>query len=712
MKQVIQNFKSGELYVDDVPVPSISEGMVLIDNRFSCVSAGTEKGTVSVAQSSLLGKAKKRPDLVKQVLANYRKEGLKATIDKVRTKLDSLAALGYSSSGVVIASMDTNGFFKPGDRVACAGQNYASHADVVAVPQNLVVKIPENTSFEAASFTTMGAIALQGIRQADPRLGENVCVIGLGLLGQLTCQMLTANGCNVFGIDLSQATVDLANNMNVATAVNRKDEILIRRCENFTNGHGFDKIIITAAAPSNDPIELSAEIARKKAAVVVVGAVKMDVPRDPHFYRKELELKMSCSYGPGRYDPTYEEFGQDYPYAYVRFTEQRNMETFLSLIDKGAIKIDPLISHVYSIDEATKAYDLILGKVQEAFTGILIQYQPTNIEDEKPVVVNSTPVSSINCAFIGAGSFAQSYLIPSAGKKASLDTVVTRTGINAKSVASKFKFGKASTNAEDVFTDDNINTVFIATQHDSHAKYTIQALKNGKHVFVEKPLAMNMEELEEVKQAYESSGKILFVGYNRRFSPSCVDAKNKFENIGEPLLINMRINAGFIPKDHWTQTKAGGGRIIGEICHFIDLMQFLTSSSADTVYAQSIDSSNEAMVNEDNINITVKFKNGSVANLLYAANADKSLSKESIEIFGGNIAYTIDNFRSAAIYQDNKMSKLNLSGKGHAQEVAAFLNAVEKGEASPIPFSSLIETSVITFKIKDSLTTGLPQKLD
>ena len=373
MKQVIQNFKSGELYVDEVPLPSISEGMILVENKFSLISAGTERGTVKVGKASLIGKAKQRPDLVAQVLQNIKKEGLKATLDKVRTKLDSLKALGYSTSGVVMASMDTNNQFQVGDRVACAGQDYASHSEIVAIPQNLVAKIPDNVSFEDASYTTLGAIALQGVRQSEPTLGDNVCVIGLGLLGQITCQLLKANGCNVFGIDLSSRLVDLAKETAADNAMLRNDSNLLATIEDFTNGHGFDSIIITAAAPSNDPIELSAVIARKKGKIVVVGAVKMDIPRDPHFFRKELDLRMSCSYGPGRYDVNYEENGNDYPYAYVRWTEQRNMEAFLKLISNGSVNLKPLTTHVFDIIDAEKAYDIVLGKVEEPSIGILLK---------------------------------------------------------------------------------------------------------------------------------------------------------------------------------------------------------------------------------------------------------------------------------------------------------------------------------------------------
>src|SRR4030042_1384907 len=360
MKQLIQNFKTGELYVDEVPVPSISSGMVLVENEFSLISAGTERGTVKVAKENLLGKAKQRPDLIAQVLKNIKKEGFYATLSKVKTKLDTLKALGYSTSGRVLASMDKEGIFKQGDLVACAGQDYASHAEIVAVPQNLIVKIPENVTSEEGAFTTLGAIAMQGVRQAEPKLGDRVCVIGLGLLGQITCQLLKANGCAVFGIDLNEKLVLLAKEYAADNALNRSDPNLLSAIENFTYGHGFDAVIITAATQSNDPVELSAEISRKKCKIVIVGAVKMNIPRDPHFYKKELDLRMSCSYGPGRYDPNYEEKGQDYPPGYVRWTENRNMHAFQELIYSKKIDVSFLTTHVFKLEDAPKAYDLIM----------------------------------------------------------------------------------------------------------------------------------------------------------------------------------------------------------------------------------------------------------------------------------------------------------------------------------------------------------------
>ncbi|MBU1667543.1 bi-domain-containing oxidoreductase [bacterium] len=711
MKQLIQNFKTGELYVDEVPMPSLSKAMVLVENRFSLISAGTERGTVSVAKASLIGKAKQRPDLVKQVLQNIRKEGLRATIDKVTTKLDSLKALGYSTAGVVSASMDTNGHFKAGDRVACAGQDYASHAEMVSVPQNLVVKIPDNVSFEEASFTTLGAIALQGVRQADPTLGENICVIGLGLLGQLTCQLLQANGCNVFGIDVSQGMVDLANETGVAKAMNRGDSNLLSSLDAFTNGYGFDKVIITAAAPTNDPVDLSCEILKRKGVIVVVGAVDMHIQREPFFYKKELELKISTSYGPGRYDVSYEEEGHDYPYSYVRWTEQRNMQAFLQLIANGSLDLNPLITHVFDIDDAEKAYDLVLGKVKERFIGILLKYPENDKKAKTLVSINNSAIKDLNIGFIGAGSFAQSYLLPTAKEWGSLDTVVTNTGINSKNVATKFGFSSSSTNSNDIMSNHKINTVFIATQHNTHAKFVLESIKADKHIFVEKPLAMNEDELQEIITAYSNSNKLLMVGFNRRFAPVSVRIKEEFQSISEPLVMNFRVNAGFIPKDHWTQTEAGGGRIVGEICHFIDLMQYFTDSLPIKVYADCIDTSSVKLKNDDNIIINIKFANGSVGTLTYIANGDKAMPKERFEISAGEKIAVIDDFKGGEIYKNNSVEKLKLVGKGHKQEIENFLNAVKEGKKSPIGFESICYTTLTTFKIVDSLNTGLPQEI-
>jgi polar amino acid transport system substrate-binding protein len=688
--------------------------MVLIENHFSLISAGTERGTVKVAQANLINKARQRPDLVAQVIQNIKKEGLKATIAKVKSKLDSLKALGYSTAGTVISSMDTNGVFKPGDRVACAGVDYASHAEIVAVPQNLVVKVPDEVRFEDAAYTTLGAIAMQGIRQAETVIGEKVCVIGLGLLGQITCQLLQANGCAVFGLDLSESFVGIANKYSADKAMLRNDPNLRAACDNFTNGHGFDTVIITAATQSNDPIELAGDLCRKKGKVVVVGVVPMDIPRDPNYYRKEIDIKMSCSYGPGRYDVNYEENGQDYPYAYVRWTEQRNMETFLDLLAREYINLKPLTTHVIDIADAEKAYDIILGKVKEPHIGILLRYSENETKARSVVTLAGKPLSQVNAAFIGAGSFAQSYLIPNVkASGASLDGVVTSRGITAKNVANKFGFNFCSSSVNDVLGKQEVNTIFIATPHNSHAELTMQSLQAGKAVFVEKPLAINTDQLQEVIETKKKHNHPLMVGFNRRFAPVSIQVKKEFASAGEPIVMNMRINAGMIPKDNWLQQKdVGAGRIIGEMCHFIDLMQFFTGSEPVRVFAECISTSNDKITPADNISIVVKFKDGSVGNLTYLANGDKGMPKELIEVFGGSRIGVINDFRDGLIYKSGKTVKLKSSGKGHKEEVDAFIGALKAGQESPISFRSICLTTLTTFKIHDSLHTGLPQDIN
>lgn len=702
--------------MDEVPPPSLAGGMVLVANRYSLISAGTERSTVKVAKAGLLGKARQRPDLVAQVLQNIKKEGLKATLEKVKTKLDTLKALGYSTAGEVIAYMDDDHSFRPGDRVACAGQDYASHAEIVSVPRNLVARIPDNVSFEEASFTTLGAIALQGVRQADPRLGEKVAVIGLGLLGQITCQLLKAAGCRVAGIDISEKLLELARELGADAALHRNDTDLTARLNAFTQGHGFDSIIITAAADSNDPIELAGEIARKKGRVVVVGAVRMEVPRDPHYYRKELDLRMSCSYGPGRYDPSYEEHGQDYPYGYVRWTEQRNMEAFLDLIAQGKVNVKRLISHVFDIENAAAAYDIVLGKVKEPHSGILLKYTPGDQPHKSIIRLSSGAAAGtggIHVGVIGAGSFAQNYLIPYMRSwGAHLTTVVTSRGITAKNVAGKFSFANASSDSQDIFSDRQINTIFIATPHNTHAEYVEKALQAGKSVFVEKPLALNAGELEAITQQMEQHGGRLMVGFNRRFSPVANALKSAFGRPAQPLVINYRVNAGFIPKEHWIQDPVtGGGRIVGEACHFIDLMQYFTGSLPIKVYASCINGDNDKLPNEDNVCIIIHFSDGSIGTLTYVASGDKSLPKERVEIFGDGKVGIIDDFKKGELHQNNKVKTLNLQGKGHKEEVQAFLQAVSTGGPMPVDFESIRQTTAATFKILDSLRTGLPQTL-
>jgi len=712
MKQVIQNFKTGELSVADVPSPALADGFVLVRNHYSLISAGTERSTVSTAQASLLSKARQRPDLVKQVLDSFWRDGFAETLKRVRTKLGTLKELGYSSAGTVLASLDSQGWFRPGDQVACGGGGYASHAGIVTVPQNLVVKVPEAVGLDAAAFTTLGAIAVQAVRQANPRLGEYVCVIGLGLLGQITAQVLRANGCQVFGVDTAESMIMLAARHSCHAARTRTDSGLESALAAFTGGHGFDSVIITAATQSTDPVDLATAILRQKGVMVIVGSVPMNISREPHFYKKELELKISCSYGPGRYDARYEEGGYDYPYGYVRWTENRNMEAFVKLLENRCVDVQPLVTHVFDIEQAEEAYDIVTGKVSEPHLGILLKYSEAS--EAHPVVPAPQPVSALRgmpgIGFIGAGSFAQKLLIPFARHGGDLVSVVTSRGVTAKSVGEKFGFDHHSTDARDLLSDPAVNTVFIATRHDTHAPFAAAALEAGKNVFVEKPLALHEDELAQVLEvAGRRTDCRLMVGYNRRFSPLARQAKEVFQHVSGPLLISYRVNAGFLLKEHWAQTEQGGGRILGEVCHFVDLMQFFTGSEPVAVYALSVAANNAQMPDQDNVVISLRFQNGSVGQIAYLACGDKLLSKERIEIFGGGQSFIIDDFKQGEHYAGGSRHVLKTSGKGHREEVEAFLLAIRQGRPSPIPLDSLVLTNVTTFAILDSLRTGLPQ---
>jgi predicted dehydrogenase len=534
------------------------------------------------------------------------------------------------------------------------------------------------------------------------------------LLGQLTAQILRANGCQVFGIDMSPAMVKLGEQTSCHRALVRNDPNLDSELDFFTDGRGFDSVIITAAAQSSDPVELATAILRPKGAIIIVGSVPMNIPREPHFYKKELELKISCSYGPGRYDTGYEEEGNDYPYGYVRWTENRNMGAFVRLLENKQLDVKSLITHVIDIEEAEKAYDIVTGVVKERSIAILLKYPETEEKGgAKATVVTAKPEAKLQIGFIGAGSFAQKFLIPSAGTAGKLHTVVTSRGVTAKNAGEKFGFGAFSTDTKDVLANKDINVVFIATRHDTHADIVISSLEQGKHVFVEKPLAIRESDLKRVAEAV---GRVkeckLMVGFNRRFAPLAVEAQQVFQNLSEPMVVNYRVNAGFLPKDHWTQREQGGGRILGEVCHFVDFLQFITQANPTKVSAESIGGANAKMDPRDNIAITIGFDNGSVGVITYIANGDKLLGKERIEIFGAGKTVIIDDFRSAEIYSGGRCRKLKLPGKGHNEEVDLFIRSIREGLPAPIPFESLHYTTSATFRILDALHTGLPQDVN
>lgn len=711
MKQIIQDYKSGELQQMEVPFPECRAGGLLIQNERTLVSAGTERMIIDLAKKSLLGKALARPDLVKQVLGKLKKEGLRSTYSKVQSKLETPLPLGYSAAGRVLeVGAGVRGHL-PGDRVACAGMGYASHADVIWVPKNLCVPIPDGVSMEEASFVTLGAIALQGVRQSEARLGEAVAVIGLGLLGQLTVQLLKAAGCKVFGTDLDPAKVSLARQMGADFA--GAEGPFVAACREQTSGYGVDAVIITAAAKSNGPVELAGSITRKKGRVIAVGAVGMDLPRK-EYYEKELDFRLSTSYGPGRYDPEYEERGHDYPYAYVRWTEQRNMAGFLDLVAQKRLDLAPLITHRIPFADAMRAYDLIEGKLQEPYMGIVLDYPPTVKSDlvvVRPPAANSPSGPVIG--LIGAGNFATGVLYPQLKRLSPrLRAVTTGTPAKAKVLAEKMGIELAYPSSQELVADPQVNTVFIATRHHQHAVQVLEALKAGKHVFVEKPLCLNEAELREIADAYDGRS-LLMVGFNRRFSPLVADLKRFVRGGEQPLVMTYRINAGQIPQDSWIQSlEEGGGRIIGEVCHFVDLLTFLTGSTPVKVFAETLRLPGDPSA-RDSVAVTLKFKDGSVGTITYVATGDSSFPKEYLEVFGGGKLGILNDFRDLTLSAHGKVTRVKGADqeKGFLQELSAFLDAIQTGKPSPIPFSDLVTTTQVTFLIEESINRGLPLSL-
>lgn len=709
MKQVIQNFRSGLLKVDDVPETICRNGGILVGNVASLVSAGTEKMTVDLAQKSLVGKAKERPDLVRQVIGKFRRDGLMATLRTVKAKLDTPVALGYSCAGIVREIGQGVEDFQVGDRVACAGMNYASHAETIFVPKNLAVKIPDGVSFDEAAFVTLGAIALQGVRIADVKLGDAVAVIGLGLLGQLTVQILKAAGCRVIGIDLDKSKVAMAREFGCDAGVLRSGDVE-SAVKQFTDGFGADAVIVTAAADTNDPIELAGIVARDRAVVSMVGAVRMDVPRKV-YYEKELQLRLSRSYGPGRYDADYEERGKDYPIGYVRWTERRNMQEFLRLVATKAVKLDRLITHRIPIAQAEQAYEIITGKTQQQYLGILLTYsERVGERGDRLVSLRSTrKTADVRLGVIGAGNFAKSVLLPRLAKLGSVSLVglATATGRTAKAVGEQFGFEICTTNFRELLQREDINTILIATRHDTHAAMTAEAVRAGKTVFVEKPLATTEESLAEVVAAVEQTNARVLVGFNRRFSSLSAELKQFVDGAGA-LAISYRVNAGEIPRESWIQQDEGGGRILGEVCHFVDYLQFLTGAEPKEVFAY------RNATGADTLSIVIKFSDGSVGNINYFATGDRGLPKERVEVFGGGRSAMLDDFRQLELWRDGKCktSKRMSQDKGFDQELTAFAGAAREGGEMPIDWRSLVLTTLATLRIEDSLRSGKPEAVN
>jgi predicted dehydrogenase/threonine dehydrogenase-like Zn-dependent dehydrogenase len=701
MKQLTQQLKSGKMEILEVPFPALNPGHILVRNHFSVISAGTEGKTVTDARKGYIAKARTRQKEVKQVVEMIKAKGFLPTYKLVMNKLEAPSALGYSCAGEIIAVGQGVTRFKVGDYVACGA---APHADVVSVPVNLAVPVPKHVDLRQASFATIAAIAIQGIRQADIQMGSNCLIIGMGLIGQLTYLILEASGMHPMGMDVSEQQLELCRAAGITRVYTRSQEGIEDIVRQFSSGHGTDAVIITAGTSSLDPVEFAGTVARPKAKVVVVGAVPTGFSR-ANYYKKELDLRMSCSYGPGRYDPGYEEKGIDYPIGYVRWTENRNMQSFVDLLASNRLNFEKLITHTFPLENAPDAYDLILSR-KEPFAGMLIQYDD-QIKLKSTIRLKDVSFSpeEVNVGFIGAGSFAQGTLLPNMKGRCNFVGVSTGRGNTSRYVADKHGFNYCAESADDLFTDAGINTLFVVTRHNLHAENVLKAIEHGKHVFVEKPLAMNEIELNKIRSAFEEkvsqdSQKHLMVGFNRRFAPPVVEVKKMFLP-EQPKSIMIRVNAGVMPADHWVNDpEIGGGRIVGEACHFIDLAMHLAGSPIVSVSA-------EALNDPDNLNNTVainlKMQNGSTASVNYFSNGNKQVSKEYIEIFCAGKVAVINDFKELILYGDKIKKTKYKQDKGHGACVQTFLKAIKEGKPCPVPFEESWLSMLVTFKVNQSI---------
>ena len=711
MKQVTHTLRDGRIEVVDVPVPSLTDKFVLVRTTASVISAGTEKTKIDMGRKSLMQKARARPELVHQVIRKLRSEGFAKTLNTVHARLGAANPLGYSSAGVAVAVGGMVEGVRPGDRVACGGVGYANHAELAIVPKNLLVTLPAAVSDEEAAFATLGAIALQGVRLADPKLGETVLVLGLGLLGQIAVQLLRANGCRVLGIDLDSSLVRLAEKFG-ATGISNADAETA--CREMTGGHGVDAVLVCAGTSSNQPIELCGQITREKGRVVVVGAVRMDIPRED-FFKKEISVVISRSYGPGRYDPEYEEHGNDYPIGYVRFTEQRNMQTIVELIEQRKLDVRTLITHRFPVDDAVRAYQLLEGDKREPYLGIVLTY---GVDADVAAPAPRLSVSSrgvvrdrIGISMIGAGNYATASLLPVLRETADVELrgLSTSSGRTAAGVAKQFGFQFCASEIDELLADDT-DALLVVTRHNTHAPYVCKALQAGKHVYVEKPLALTMPELCDIVLAHKA-GRLaqLMVGFNRRWAPLTVGVKRHFEAVRSPRVVSVRVNAGYISPDHWIQDpQFGGGRLIGEACHFVDLASALIGADPIEVHAFGVVKSGVSALLNDNVCISLRFADGSVANLTYTADGSKAMAKERIEVFGGGRSAVIDDFCEATLHVgDATTSRLRSSrqDKGQKAMLMAWIAGLRTGVPA-LPLDTALSVSAATIAAVESLTVG------
>ncbi|OGQ46274.1 MAG: hypothetical protein A3H42_04430 [Deltaproteobacteria bacterium RIFCSPLOWO2_02_FULL_46_8] len=718
MKQIIQNYRTGQLSVEKIPTPQLTPSSILVRTLYSAISAGTEKTKIDTAKMSLWQKAKSRPDLVRKVIDKAKKDGIFSTLKMVQNKLNEPVPMGYSLVGKVEEVGEWVEGIQVGDTVACAGAGFANHAEYNVVPHRLAVRVPSNTPLDEAAFTTIGSIALQGIRQMAPQMGERVVVIGLGLLGQITSLLLKANGCFVFGIEKDPWKLEQSQKQGIVSdAALAGDFGLAERIGNWTRDRGADAVILTASTPSNEPIEQAGIFCREKGRVVIVGAVGTQFSRE-HYYHKEIEIRMARSYGPGRYDPFYETLGLDYPSGYVRFTEQRNMEAFLDLLASKHINLAPLITHRFPFSEATQAFELLKDE-KSRYLGILLDYNsPTNTPECATSSISiPTPTekfSPLTTGFIGLGNYATAQILPCLQKIKGIrfKKVTTASGLKAQMKGQAFGFEETAQNPEEILTDPEIGTVFILTRHDSHAALVTQALSAGKNVFVEKPLCLNREELQQIQQAYDTNPGLLMVGFNRRFSPMVQKIRKEFSHGAEHIL--CRVNAGALPADHWLNIpEIGGGRLLGEACHFIDLIAYLGASPIQSVFAKSQGEATTSSANTQNCHLTLTLKNGALATILYFSSGNSRLPKEYLEIHGEGKSIILDDFVSIQIAGKTK-NKERQQDKGQNNMLQTFLQACNEGNrhASPISAEMIWNTTSATLAALESLNKGQPIFID
>jgi predicted dehydrogenase/threonine dehydrogenase-like Zn-dependent dehydrogenase len=700
MKQLLQNVSTGEITVEEVPAPVHGPATLLVAPRFSLISAGTERAVLELGRASLVEKARARPDLVQKVVDSARTEGIAATYAKVRGRLGEPNALGYSLAGTVLEGC-ADGPAAPGELVACAGAGWASHAEVVNVPRHLCARVPAGVAAEDAAYSTVAAIALHGIRLAELHLGDVAAVIGLGLVGQLALELLAAAGCVPLGIDPDPRRAALAQDAGfLATSDPGELGSEVRR---LTSGRGADGVLITAASKSSEPLHTAGAVARDRAVLSIVGDVRIESPRAPLF-TKELRVVVSRSYGPGRYDPTYEEAGVDYPAGYVRWTEGRNLEEVLRLIGTGQLRPSRLTTHTFDLADGPRAYEL-LG-ADEPSLGILLRYPERISAGSRSVHMSlngrrRVGRDRVRVGVIGAGTFARSVLIPVLGRGAELTAVATRTGVSARATAQRFGAGLATTDPAEVLASEQVDAVIIATRHNLHAELAVAALKAGKHVFVEKPLALSEAELTRVHEAASTSTAVLMVGFNRRFAPLAVQLRETVAVSG-PMLVNYRINAGRLPRSHWTHDpEQGGGRIVGETCHFVDFASYLCAGPPHVLGAEGVSGSSEPL--EDTITATLRFDDGSLATIVYSALGDSSLEKERVEVLSETGAGVLSDFNSLTLHRAGHTEVAHRKrDKGHAREIAVFLEACRSGR-QPWPVEDMVAVTRATFAMRDSV---------